>query len=555
MRAPALPGAACVLALCLAAAPSAQAQAHADLDLVHPVRSGDTLYGLARHYLGDARLWPQLQHANAVREPRHLQPATQLRIPMRLLPAGSAQVVFASGATRVAPGAVAQPLHAGQALAEGEAIRAAPDGFISVRLADGTLVRVQADSQLRIEQLRRTGRAGDAQSILQLQRGSVDSSVPPRPGSARRFEVRTPGASTAVRGTRFTVELDAQGRTLAAVTEGRLAVAPHSAGSAAVDTGQGLVVGDDGRPGQRQALLPAPGLQAVADTLEDADLLYLPLQSVGGATAYQVQLARDAQFTQVLRGGRFDSAELRLPAVADGSYYLQARAIDAHGLPGWPAQRSITVKAHPIAPLLQQPAAGASLERGAGALSCTPVAGVTRYRIQVAAAAGFAAPVLDTLQDGCALALAALPPGRYEWRAASVRQRPDGVPDQGPFSAPRAFAVAERPPPPEVVAEQSGDRLQLRWQGHAGQRFQLQLATSAGFEEGSVVLDEQLDAAAWAAPSSALAGAYHLRLRTLDPSGLRSGFSTPRLIILAAPVVSGDGLPVRSADGQPVARP
>lgn len=546
----------CLLALCLGGALPAQAQGGGTPDLVHTVQPGDTLYRLAQHYLGDSRLWPQLQRINAVRDPQRLQPAAQLRIPLQLLPRGSAEVIFASGAVRVSPQGATQPLRAGQALAEGDAVRAEPQGFVSVRLADGTVVRVQADSQLRIDALRRRGRLGDAQSLLQLQRGSVETSVPPQPGSARRFEVRTPGASTAVRGTHFVVQLDAQGRTLASVTEGRLAVTPQAAGAeTAVERGQGLVVGADGHGGAHHALLPAPGLESVADTLEDADLLYLPLQPVAGAVAYQVQLARDAQFAQVVRSGSFDTPRLRLPAVADGSYYLQVRAIDAQGLTGWPARRTVTIKAHPVAPLLLLPQPGASVERGAGQLSCTPVEGAIRYRIQVAQHGGFGAPLLDDVHGGCALALPSLPVGDYQWRVASIRHLDDGAAQQGPFSAAWPFAVADRPPPPEAALEQAGGRLQLRWPARDGQRFQLQLATDATFTAASVVLDEQLDVPAWTAPAGLLAGPHYLRLRTLDPSGLQSRFSPPRRITLPAPVASSDGSPVRSADGQPLALP
>src|SRR2546427_6975073 len=64
--------------------------------------------------------------------------------------------------------------------------------------------------------MRRKGRAGSLQSVLDLREGGVEASVPPEPGNAqRRFEIRTPAASTSVRGTRFLVQADAAGSTAA----------------------------------------------------------------------------------------------------------------------------------------------------------------------------------------------------------------------------------------------------------------------------------------------------------------------------------------------------
>ncbi|AVP57112.1 FecR family protein [Pulveribacter suum] len=546
-------------ALLLAVAAPAAAQPGGAIE--HAVQAGDTLQALAAHYLGDGRLWPGLQQENRVADPRRLQPGSVLRIPLHLLPPGSAEVAFVHGDAHVQlPGGPPRAPQPGQALAEGARVQAGADSFITVRLADGTLVRVQADSQVQIEQLRRRGRAGDAQSVLQLERGSVEPSVPPQPPQGqRRFEIRTPTASTAVRGTRFVVALAPDGRTLAAVTEGSLDVAAHRAGAGArrLEQGHGLVVSAAGAVGAPTPLLPAPDLAELPATLEDADFLTLALPPVPGAVAYQVQVARDAQSAAVVRSATAAGPQVRLPAVADGEYYLTVRAIDAAGLPGQQAQHTIRVKAHPVAPLAQAPLDGATLARAQGTLRCTAVQGATRYRIQVAGGAGFAAPLLDETRAGeCALPLPALPAGSYRWRAASVRALASGAPDQGPFSPAQPFAVAELPAAvgaQHITARDSGPSVRLSWPGTPGQRFRLQVASDArGFDQPLV--DEELAEPAWTAPALA-AGSYLVRIRTRDASGLESAFSTPRQIVLPPAVQSGGGLPVHSADGRPLSAP
>ena len=544
------------LALC-AALVHGSAQA-APPDIEHRVQIGDTLQALSIRYLGTPQLWPQLQAHNQVSNPRHLQPGTVLRIPMRLLPLGSAQVDFVQGeATVTTPGnASATIVQTGQRLPEGARVQVAPNSFVTVRLADGTLVRVQADSDLQLQQLRRRGRAGDAQSVLELRRGSVETSVPPSSGGTRRFEIRTPKASTSVRGTRFAVALTSDERALTAVTEGTVAVAPHAQQQATlIQAGHGVVVAANGQLGTPQELLPAPDLSALPATLHDADFLSLTLPPVAAAVAYQVQVAHDADFTTVVRGGSFPDAQVHLRAVEDGSYHLSVRAVDSAGLPGQLAQRTIKVKAHPVPPLYQAPAPGATISRTQGELLCTTVVGAARYRIQVATDATFATPALDETQSQqCGTRVQALAPGNYYWRTASVRDLPGGG-DQGPYASAQPFTVANNPGTPDAAAVQvgsAGPGLQLRWPGESGHSYRLQLASTADF--ATLLADERLLAPTWTTAELA-PGEYFVRIQTRAPSGLESDFSTPRVVRAQAAVQSGSGLPVTSSDGRPLTRP
>jgi hypothetical protein len=527
----------------------------------HRLQIGDTLETLSAQYLGTPRLWQRLQEYNHVSDPHRLQPGSVLRIPFSLLPLGSAHVSFVQGDARVLlPGATETvALQAGQELPEGARVLVPADGFINVRLSDGSMIRVQANSDVRLQQLRRRGKTGAAQSVLELQRGGVESTVTTSQDAARRFEVRTPMASTSVRGTRFSVSLDAEGHTLTAVTEGQVAVDQRNAAEhparALVNKGQGLSVTADGAVGEPRSLLPAPDLSALPDTVSDADFLTLTLATpVTGAVAYQVQVARDADFTEVLRSGSSTTQTLRLLAVDDGRYQVSVRALDAAGLPGWPAQRAITVKAHPVPPLYQSPPAGALISRTQGALTCSHVVGVARYRIQAAADASFAALLIDATTESCDARVDALAPGQYQWRAASIRTLPGGAPDQGPFAPPQAFTVADNPAALSSNAlNPVGDDpgLRLRWPGEPGQSFRLQLSASEDF--ATLLVDDLLNTPAWST-SDLAPGDYFVRIQTRDPSGLASEFSTPRRVTAQAEVRSGTGIPITSSDGRPLSR-
>lgn len=540
-------------------------------EIAHAVKEGDTLEGLARSYLANPRQWPLLQARNKVADPRRLQPGSLIFIPVRLQPSESATVQFVQGeATAQARGSsTPAPIATGSKLEEGTELKVGPESFVAVQLADGTVVRVQAQSELQLRQLRRRGRAGSVQSVLEMHKGGVESTVPPSAEPLRRMEIRTPLAVTSVRGTQFSVALADSGQTTASVEHGSVAVqsrrdtdsepgAALKAPTALLAPGQGLAVATDGTVGAARALLPAPDTSGMPTTLGDAGLLAIDLPMAAGATRYVAQVAQDPAFTQVLRHGSFPDGRLRWKALDDGRYYLAVRALDDAGIAGLPAVQPFTVKTRPVAPLYQHPAPGAVVPSGAAELRCTEVPGVRWYRVQVAADAQFTQPLRDEQRlTECRLPLGALPAGSYFWRIASLLALPDGQADQGPFAPPQPFTVADRPTALSLQALQAEDgdpTVRLHWPAQSGQRFRLQRteATDLGFAK--VAEDTVLDAPTWTA-SNLAAGEYLVRIQVLDASGLESDFSPPRKIRVGTGIRTGAGLPVSTSSGTPVGRP
>lgn len=440
---------------------------------------------------------------------------------------------------------------------------------MTVKLADGTVVRVQAQSELQLRQLRRRGRAGSVQSVLEMHKGGVESTVPPSTEPLRRFEIRTPLAVTSVRGTHFSVAMADSGQTTASVLNGSVAVqsrrdtdshpgASLNAPTALLAPGQGLAVATDGTVGAARPLLPPPDTSGMPAMLGDASLLAIDLPTAPGATRYLAQVAQDEALTQVLRHGSFADGRLRWKALEDGRYYLAVRAVDDAGIAGLPAVQPFTIKTRPVAPLHQSPAPGAVVPSGAAELRCTEVPGVRWYRVQVAADAKFTAPLRDEQRlDECRLPIGALPVGNYFWRMASVQQLPGGQADQGPFAPPQPFTVAERPATLSLQALQADDgepTVRLHWPAQPGQRFRLQLAAASDAAFAQPAQDTVLDAPTWTG-SNLPAGEYLVRIQVLDPSGLESEFSQPRKIRVGTGIRTGAGLPVSTSSGAPVGRP
>lgn len=113
--------------LCTAAPLAAQDRPAEDApDRVHVVRSGDTLWEIARRYLNDPFLWPEIFRLNTdqVRNPARIYPSERLRLP------GAGEPVFASDEWE--PGRTVFFPRDEQALFEAHTVRAAGTADVPV---------------------------------------------------------------------------------------------------------------------------------------------------------------------------------------------------------------------------------------------------------------------------------------------------------------------------------------------------------------------------------------------------------------------------------------
>jgi len=534
--------------LAAAAALVVTAAAASEDMVAYEVQRGESLYVIAERLLEDARQWPEVARINRLQRPSRLQPGQRLLLPASLLKgtAVPARVEYVRGPVR-ADGAA---LRIGDAVTEGASLDVGAQGFVSLRLHDGSLLQLQADSHSKLLRLRDLPVGQRRNTLIQLDRGRVDANVAKQsPGS--RFQVKTPLATAGVRGTRFGVSVPAEAaRTSADVVEGRVDVQAAAHGfdvPVAIDAGQGAVVRSGVDP-VRRPLLPAPDLSGLHERVERVPAA-LPLAAMAGAAHYRVEIADDEAFTRVLWSTE-GPLPLMFEGLPDGRYHLRARASDSDGLLGAEASGSLWIKTTPVPPLAQAPRPGETVGPDRVQIECTEVPQAAAYLLQAAADPRFEPPLREERTSGrCRFELRELAPGQMYWRVATLAAESDGRLERGPFSDPSPFVVVPLPPVPradDIVA----DGQQVHWLARNGYRYRVQVAADPAF--GTVVQDEEVSAGRLPLALPARCAPYALRMQAIDEHGRRSAFSPPRLVNTGAGVCTDDGSPVQQSSGERV---
>ncbi|MGC1469326.1 MAG: FecR domain-containing protein [Sphingorhabdus sp.] len=397
------------LAICLCA------PARAEDTISYKVVRGDTLIGLAEKYMlrtGDYRI---IQKRNRIADPRMIPVGTTLKLPRALLKyqPSMARLSSVKGQVTMIDGSTAKAASSGQSLAEGQAVKTSGGSFASLLLEDGSRISVPSNTDLKIVRLRRYILESALDYDFQVDRGSARSKVAPLKSANDRYQVRTPRAVSAVRGTDFQTRFDENtNRDFAEVDEGALAVGVKSGETLSVPAGNGLAVNADGSA-ITEALLPPLNIEGAGKLQNDISVRFALSDQ---KPAIRVNIAKDAGFEeqiaeQIVSGETADFGNLD-----DGNYFFRARAISANGLEGLPATYAFKRRLNSVSGT-----AGASDEgwvfkwSGQGR-------GTIRYNFQLFKGNTDGPAFVDeTGLTAQQIILSELPDGDYYWRVGSVQ--------------------------------------------------------------------------------------------------------------------------------------
>ncbi|MFZ0256416.1 MAG: FecR domain-containing protein [Gammaproteobacteria bacterium] len=493
---------------------------------IYSVRPGDNLWKLSKNYLKQLDRWSDLQAHNKIEDPQHIPPGTPIRIPIAWLKHQPvpARVVAARGTVELVAslGRPPLPLAAGAELHVGNRIQTSSNSSATLQFADRSLLLIQADTSLVLDTLSAFGKTGMVDTRMRLQRGRGESQVAPATGPSSRYQITTPAAVAAVRGTRFRVAAVAiAGTTRAEVIKGRVEF--EGAGvRRLVAAGFGVVAEIGKPPSEPLKLLSPPDLSRLPFGVKRLPLTFQWLP-VDAARAYRAQVFADATFRRLLLEQRVKSPRVQWAALLDGHYVLRVRAIDGMGLEGLNADHHFTLDTGPKAPLLLEPRDGATLRTSRPQFRWQAPSSATRVRLQVARDPAFNDIVFEVRDYDAAVSLQPqkpLLPGVYYWRIASQRVNAD----DGPFGAPRRFRLQallaqSRVWPPSI----ENRRVRVTWQAtpHAV-RYRCQFAQSAEFTQ---IIAEQVVKEPRCRIDPLSQGTYYFRVQGFSAEGIAGPFS------------------------------
>lgn len=450
----------------------------------------------------------------------------------------AAQVVFARDAVT----ADRKPLQAGMKLSEDALIETGVKGAVTLAFDDGTRVTVPPGSRVTLARVRSFARTGLIDVRLQVKQGEVESIVAPRKTGVGRYEISTPALVTGVRGTRFRVGAAGDVST-ESVLEGEVAV---RAGRQAQAVGAGFGVRAAGGRLKRVALPAAPKLDAVPELVQ-VPCFRPTWQPVKGAVAYRAMIARDPEQTEILSYQLSQTPAATLCGDEDGTYTLAVQSVDALGLSGPSATRPFTVRLHPEAPYMIQPASDKPYRSGEMIFAWASVAEAATYDLEAAGAPDFAQPAVR--QHGQEVRVTQpLRPGTWWWRVRSVDK--DGK--TGPWSDAVRFRAldisADSVPPPSADAGDDG-MLHAHWRAldpalaDAGARTRVQLAAEPTFAKPVADLVSAGNEAMIPLPP---AGPYYIRTGIDLGDAASVVFARPQRIDIGSFVVDAQGASVQS---------
>ncbi len=321
-------------------------------DIEYTAKPGDTMIGISRRYLINGQsheVQRALWEHNQLKDKDRISPGQQIRIPGNWVKneAGRIELAHVEGDVQ----SQGQPIRTGARVNPGDELKTGRDGYVTIKLADGSTLALQPGSTLAVEGVRTSALSPSADALFNLKNGRVEASVQKRAASGARFEVRTPIAVAAVRGTRFRVVADDEKKTATSeVVEGTVEVNDTgNLGSVSVQEGFGTRVVAGQAPSPPRALLPAPRLWT-GMRLWVRRPIRLNFTRLPGAVNYRVVVARQADFGNVISETLLSNNVIELPELENGAYFIKVRGIDDLGLEGKDSRGDLVLNLEPVAP-------------------------------------------------------------------------------------------------------------------------------------------------------------------------------------------------------------
>jgi hypothetical protein len=298
-------------------------------------RPGDSIWKIAKRYTTSVNNWAEIQELNKIHEgpDRRIIPGTRIVIPVSMLklqPTPALVIAVSGDVSLQRANGDRTTAKTGMQLYSGDHVVTGDRQNLRMQFADKSELQVLPNSSVVLDKLSHHKDSGMVDTRIRLNTGSVNTWVEKlKPDS--HYEIKTPAAITAVRGTAYRLSADGTLVSRTEVTEGFVGV---SAGDSEKDVkhGYGIIAEKDKPLPEPVKLLASP---EISDNLSaDVSVLKVSWGKLDGAKYYRYQLATDEKFNQVIVDSSTTDNVIEMNELPIGHYYLRLRGVDTYKLEG-----------------------------------------------------------------------------------------------------------------------------------------------------------------------------------------------------------------------------
>jgi hypothetical protein len=305
-------------------------------DFSYTVKKNDTIWAICKIYVSDPLCWKKLVKYNQVKIPKYLSPKSIIRIPKTWLKnySTTALVIAVEGQVNVVRegNQEQKSLVVGDLLSQEDVVQAL-NGTAMIKFADESRLLLKANSTIRMASLQFYDASQLVNTRVELLKGRVKALVEKISNKNSRYEIATPAAVAAVRGTEFRVanEKDGNGNTVmkTELLTGALAIISDKNNKNIVP-GQAVMAVEGEGVFEPVNLLSRPLLEinGARSFRLPYNLQWKPLE---GAVSYKIILIADGN--ELWEKSTKDT-QLTLQNLAVGRFELLIRGVDSQGFEG-----------------------------------------------------------------------------------------------------------------------------------------------------------------------------------------------------------------------------
>ncbi|MBU2954435.1 FecR family protein [Marinobacter sp. F3R08] len=494
---------------------------------IYTLKPGESYSEVAIELLAPNFPASRLLQYNRIDNGATLDAGDRLRIPVAWLKRQPqpARTTSITGTVHLIPGNTGRKT----LLAENTLIRVGDEiqssaGTATIELADGSEVRVSPDSRLIFNRLTQYGKAGMVDTRLRLDRGAIDTRVKPVMEGGARFEIETPSAVAAVRGTAFSLQTSPEGTHLQ-VTEGNVdfgapgktrRIPAGFSASLSTTPNTGLSI---------RRLPPAPALNPVPEKLTKLPTTITWQDSRAPLHRLDIFESETGRWmeSRKLTGNRYDINRLD-----NGNYEIHLAALDTLGNAGMPRIIPVEVDLQARAASLDVPAEGETVNDDMPEFRWTLNGDNEVARLEIADDEDFRNLIATSewAPESTALPSRPLGPGQYYWRVVT-----EAGGNSVATTQPRQLIVNGTLPPVRIISVNYIDsQVRIFWEKViTATDYRLQLSEEPGFTN---IIKEATLSDTTAALRLIPGRRYFVRLKALSDGPMQSRWGPGRELYL-----------------------